>query len=73
MYEYFVLPHIGETTETYRSIARYKDGVFERYHIVDHVWFEDSEMFGIFCGEYEADSITEAQASAIVARLEAAA
>ena len=68
MFQYYALPFPGETLETYRRIARYKDGIFQRYYFVENQWVDDADLAGIFCGEYEADLITEKDAVIIIRR-----
>ena len=58
----------GETIKNCSSIARYKNGLFEK--LENKEWVEDTSLFAIFIGEFwDYQSIDEITARKIIKRL----
>ena len=70
MYNYYVLPLPGETIEECSAIARMQDGIFERFIIKNKSWQEDVELFQIYTGNIECETIDRRTAESIIKRLE---
>lgn len=69
MYEYYALIRPGETLATCLALARYKEGVFERYNAKEDLWKEDRELIGIYLGTPESETINKEEALKIQERL----
>ena len=70
MYKYYALPLAGETIDSYTGVARLQDGIFEYYNKKTRLWVVNNELFQIFTGDIECETIDESMVLNIIKRLE---
>lgn len=63
MYDFYALYKAGNPIDRCSGLARYSvENLFERFLPLKNAWIEDKSLFGVFCGEVEANRITESEA-----------
>lgn len=67
MIQYYALTQYGTTKDNPFAVARYNNGLFERY--CQGEWIEDTSLAAIFIGEFmEYEHLTEVEALRILAK-----
>lgn len=67
MIQYYALTQFDTDKENPFAIARYNNGIFERYRM--GAWIEDTSLAAIFSGEFiDYEAITEADAVKLINR-----
>lgn len=69
LYEYFAPIRPSEDLNTCTGLIRLHRGIFERYYPISDKWIEDTELFLIYAGSPEVETIDEKQALEILERL----
>lgn len=67
--QYYALTQFDTTKEAPFAVARYNNGIFERYS--NGTWVEDDSLFEIFVGEFnDYETISKSEALKIINRRE---